>query len=95
MRIAADQRWLQTVIRFQAGHRAKRRLWAHENSADVACGRAQIFRFCVVSPFTSQVSRSEELNATVIIAIRLARGNEASYLPALPDDAAGRPARSS
>jgi hypothetical protein len=24
LRIAADQRWLQTVIRFQAGHRAKR-----------------------------------------------------------------------
>jgi hypothetical protein len=28
VRIAADQRWLQTVIRFQAGHRAKRRLGA-------------------------------------------------------------------
>ena len=81
--------------RRHANGQADRRLWAYENSADVACGRAQIFRFCVVSPFTSQVSRSEELNATVIIAIRLARGNEASYLPALPDDAAGRPARSS
>jgi hypothetical protein len=25
------------------------RCWAHENCADDACGRAQIFRFCVLS----------------------------------------------
>ena len=28
---------------------AQRRLWAHENCAGDACGRAQIFRFCVLS----------------------------------------------
>jgi hypothetical protein len=31
LRIAADQRWLQTVIRFRAWRRAKRRFWAAES----------------------------------------------------------------
>ena len=41
-------------------------------------------------PLTSQKSRSEELNATVIIATRIALGNEASCLTAQPNDAARR-----
>ena len=40
MRIAADQRWLQTVIRFQAGHRAKRRLGTRDVPATRVAGDA-------------------------------------------------------
>jgi hypothetical protein len=29
--------------------KSDRRLWAHENCAGGVCGRAQIFRFCVLS----------------------------------------------
>jgi len=41
LRIAADQRWLQTVIRFRAWRRAKRRIRAAEGHAIRADGGAQ------------------------------------------------------
>ena len=47
LRIAADQRWLQAVIRFRARHRAERRLGALGWRFNGCPGRAQIIGFCV------------------------------------------------
>ena len=47
LRIAADQRWLQTVIRFRAGHRAKRRLGAGRDCAEGGADGTQIVLFGV------------------------------------------------
>src|SRR5262245_25020021 len=41
LRIAADQRWLQTVIRFRARHRARRRLFASPTARPGAGSDAQ------------------------------------------------------
>ena len=45
LRIAADQRWLQTVIRFRAWRRAKRRIGAGRSLTVGAAETAQIIRF--------------------------------------------------
>jgi len=45
LRIAADQRWLQTVIRFRARHRAKRRVGASPLTTS-GRGLRAIGRFC-------------------------------------------------
>jgi hypothetical protein len=41
LRIAADQRWLQTVIRFRAWRRAKRRIFARASAHPYAGSNAQ------------------------------------------------------